>query len=74
MAWNFTTDTASCHITCIFENAIPGLRSKTRGTAKGTIMHRGRFGRQARASPAFRDGYKAVRWKPSQDREMFHTM
>jgi hypothetical protein len=38
MAWNFAADTASCHITCIFKNAIPELGSKARGTTENTMM------------------------------------
>ena len=60
------------------QNAIPELRSKTRGTVDDAMMMAWRpvlpMNRQARASPAFRDSGNAHRWKVNQDREMFHTL
>lgn len=80
MAWKSTNNTAPCHIWHAFPRG-PSWNwvedtwnSRKFDDGIADCLANGSVNRQARASPAFRDGRKAPRWKANLDREIFRTL
>ena len=79
MAWK-STNTAPCHIWHAFSRG-PSWNwvedtwnSRELDDGIADCLANGSVNRQARASPAFRDGRKVPRWKANLDREIFRTL